>query len=101
MVGLAGSVETGDYVVIGGQTGVAGHLKIGHQAQLAAHSGIMTNVPDKQQWGGTPAVPLTEAKRVHLHTQRLPDLAARIKRLERQMAKLSGADPAAAAPDTD
>lgn len=88
LVGIAGSVEMGDYVVIGGHTGVAGHLKIGNQAQLAAHSGIMTDVPDKEQWGGTPALPLTEAKRVILVSRHLPDLAARVKKLERQLARL-------------
>ncbi|MBI1370923.1 MAG: UDP-3-O-(3-hydroxymyristoyl)glucosamine N-acyltransferase [Planctomycetes bacterium] len=88
LVGLAGSVETGDYVVMGGQVGVAGHLKIGHQVQIAATSGVMNDIPDKTQIGGTPAVPLTEAKRIHLHTMRLPDLAARLKKLEREIEKL-------------
>jgi UDP-3-O-[3-hydroxymyristoyl] glucosamine N-acyltransferase len=90
MVGLAGSVETGDYVVIGGQSGVAGHLKIGHQSQIAASSGVMTDIPDKTQFGGTPAMPLTEAKRIHLMSLRLPDLLDRVKKLERQLKKLGG-----------
>lgn len=90
LVGLAGSVETGDYVVMGGQVGVAGHLKIGDQVQIAATSGVMNDIPPKTQVGGTPALPLTEAKRVHLSTLRLPDLIARIKKLERQVEKLQG-----------
>ncbi len=87
-VGLAGSVETGDYVAIGGQTGIAGHLRIGHRAQIAACSGVMHDVPDDAAVGGTPAIPLTDIKRVWLHSQRLPDLVARIKRLERQLDQL-------------
>jgi UDP-3-O-[3-hydroxymyristoyl] glucosamine N-acyltransferase len=88
LVGLAGSVETGDYVAMGGQVGVAGHLKIGRQVQIAATSGVMTDIPDKAQYGGTPAVPLNDAKRIHLSAQRLPDLLGRIKQLEREVEKL-------------
>jgi UDP-3-O-[3-hydroxymyristoyl] glucosamine N-acyltransferase len=93
LVGLAGSVETGDYVVMGGQVGVAGHLKIGHQAQIAATSGVMTDIPDKSQYGGTPAMPLNDAKRSHLSVQRIPDLIARVKQLEREVEKLRAGRP--------
>lgn len=92
LVGLAGSVETGDYVAMGGMVGVAGHLKIGDMVQIAATSGVMTDIPDKTQYGGTPAMPLTEAKRLHLHSIRLPDLFARVKKLERELAKLRQSD---------
>jgi UDP-3-O-[3-hydroxymyristoyl] glucosamine N-acyltransferase len=88
LVGLAGSVETGDYVAIGGQVGVAGHLKIGSFVQIAATSGVMDDIPEGQKVGGTPALPLTEAKRLHLSTLRLPDLIAKVKRLEREIEKL-------------
>ena len=88
LVGIAGSVETGDYVAMGGMVGVAGHLKIGNMVQIAATSGVMTDIPDKAQYGGTPAMPLTEAKRRHLHSIRLPDLFARVKKLERELSKL-------------
>ncbi len=88
LVGLAGSVETGDYVAMGGQVGVAGHLRIGHQVKIAATSGVMEDIPDHTDVGGTPALPLTEAKRVHLHLQRLPQLVNRIKKLERELEKL-------------
>lgn len=91
LVGLAGSVETGDYVALGGQVGVAGHLKIGSQAQVAATSGVMTDIPEKSQYGGTPAVPLNDAKRLHLSTLKLPDLIARVKQLEREVEKLRAA----------
>lgn len=83
-VGVAGSVITGDYVVMGGQVGVAGHLRIGDRVQIAADSGVMTDIPDDSQYGGTPAMPLTEAKRIHLHSVRLPSLVARVKKIERE-----------------
>jgi UDP-3-O-[3-hydroxymyristoyl] glucosamine N-acyltransferase len=87
-VGLAGSVNTGDYVAMGGQVGVAGHLNIGDRAQIAATSGVITDIPEDAQVGGTPAQPLIEAKRIFLLTQRLPDLIQRIKSLERQVEQM-------------
>lgn len=62
-VGLAGSVTTGDYVTIGGQAGVASHLRIGEGAQLAAGAKVMKDVPAGETWGGMPAKLLTEVKR--------------------------------------
>jgi UDP-3-O-[3-hydroxymyristoyl] glucosamine N-acyltransferase len=67
---------------------VAGHLKIGHGVQIAAQAGVMTDIPDNTQVGGSPAQPFHDAKRIILQTQRLPDLAARVKKLERELAKL-------------
>jgi UDP-3-O-[3-hydroxymyristoyl] glucosamine N-acyltransferase len=87
-VGLAGSVDTGDYVVMGGQVGVAGHLKIGNMVRIAATAGVMHNLPDKGDYGGTPAQPLADAKRAVLYTQRLPDLFTRLKKLERELERM-------------
>lgn len=100
-VGLAGSVNTGDYVAMGGQVGVAGHLSIGDQVQIAATSGVMNDIPEGETWGGAPAMPLNQAKRIHLHTIRLPDLVARVKKLERLIEKLTAEadEPDAQQPD--
>jgi UDP-3-O-[3-hydroxymyristoyl] glucosamine N-acyltransferase len=59
-VGIAGSSQLDDFVVIGGQAGIAGHLKIGMGAQIAASSGVMTDVPPGARFGGLPAQPLKE-----------------------------------------
>ena len=87
-VGLAGSVETGAYVVMGGQVGVAGHLQIGDAVQIAATSGVMHDVPSKTQVGGAPAIPFADMKRIFIHQQRLPDLAATVKKLQRKVEQL-------------
>lgn len=86
-VGLAGSVTTGHSVAIGGQSGIAGHLKIGDRAQVAAHSGVMTDIPADAKFGGTPAIELTDAKRLHLLARQLPQMHRRIKNLERGQSK--------------
>ena len=90
-VGLAGSAETGAYVAMGGQVGVAGHLKIGAMAQLAAKSGVMTDIPDGAQYGGSPAMPLSQAKRQVLALTRLPDLFQQFKQLQKKVASLEAA----------
>lgn len=87
-VGLAGSVQTGSYVVMGGQVGVAGHLKIGNNIKVAATSAIYKDVPDGCDVGGTPALPLSEARRLVMSQLKLPDALAELKRLKKQVEKL-------------
>ena len=50
----------GDFVVMGGQSGVVGHIKIGTGAQIAGWSHATHDVPPGARVGGTPAVPMVE-----------------------------------------
>ncbi len=59
-VGISGSTTLEDYVVLGGQVGVVGHVKIGMGAQVAASSNVNSDVPAGARWGGTPAKPVKE-----------------------------------------
>ncbi len=58
--GIAGSTKVGDYTIIAGQAGLTGHLSIGKAARIAAGSGVMRDVADNGQVGGSPAVPLRD-----------------------------------------
>jgi len=73
---------------MGGQVGVAGHLKIGDRVQIAATAGVMHDIPEGAVYGGAPAQPFAEAKRQILHAKRLPDLAVAVKRLQRRIDQL-------------
>lgn len=87
-VGLAGSVTTGDYVVMGGQVGVAGHLSIGDGAQIAAKAGVMHDLQGGNQYGGVPAMLLIEAKRTLVAAIKLPELIKEFKQLKKRIAEL-------------
>jgi UDP-3-O-[3-hydroxymyristoyl] glucosamine N-acyltransferase len=49
-----------DHVVIGGQGGLAGHLRIGAGAQIGAQAGVLRDVAPRTSVGGTPAMPLRQ-----------------------------------------
>ncbi len=59
-VGISGSTELGDFVVMGGQAGAVGHVKIGTGAQVAGWSHVTHDIPAGTRVGGTPAVPMIE-----------------------------------------
>jgi UDP-3-O-[3-hydroxymyristoyl] glucosamine N-acyltransferase len=56
--GISGSTFVDDFVLLGGQVGVAGHLHIGAGAQIAAQSGIVRDVDAGARMAGTPARPI-------------------------------------------
>lgn len=58
--GISGSTQLGDFVMTGGQAGIAGHLKIENGARIAAQSGIMRDVPASGEYMGSPALPIKQ-----------------------------------------
>lgn len=62
-VGVAGSTVVEDFVALGGQVGVTGHLRIGKGAQIAAQSGVITDIPAGATMMGYPALPKTQFMR--------------------------------------
>ena len=71
--GISGSSELGDFVVLGGQAAVVGHVKIGAGAQIAATSNVNSDVPPGARWGGTPAKPIRLWFREITLLRRLPN----------------------------
>lgn len=59
-VGLSGSCTLEDFVAIGGQTGVRGHVRIGMGAQVAAVSVVSEDLAPGGRYGGTPAKPVKQ-----------------------------------------
>jgi UDP-3-O-[3-hydroxymyristoyl] glucosamine N-acyltransferase len=70
-VGISGSTHLGDFVVVGGQTGIAGHLTIASGTRIAAQSGVMRSVEKAMDIGGAPAMPSREWHRQTLAIKNL------------------------------
>ena len=62
-VGISGSTVLEDYVMIGGQGGLAGHLHIGMGAKIAAQSGVMRDIPAGEEHMGSPSMPIKQYMR--------------------------------------
>lgn len=89
-VGLAGSVTVGDGAMIAGQAGVADHRSVGAGAQLGSQCGVMDDIPAGGRWFGSPAMPEKTFFRMIAGSLRLRDVFARLRRLERDVARLTG-----------
>lgn len=59
-VGIAGSTVLEDFVQIGGQAAMAGHLRIGQGSQIGAQAGVISDVPAGAILLGSPAQPRKE-----------------------------------------
>jgi UDP-3-O-[3-hydroxymyristoyl] glucosamine N-acyltransferase len=84
-VGIAGSCTTGDYVVMAGQVGVADHLHIGDRAVIGARAGLHRDVPAGERILGAPGRPESEAKRILLSLDHLPDLRRDVKAIKQHL----------------
>ncbi|MDR2863513.1 MAG: UDP-3-O-(3-hydroxymyristoyl)glucosamine N-acyltransferase [Puniceicoccales bacterium] len=83
--GMAGSTILEDYVMLGGQAGLAGHLRIGRGARIAAQCGVLSDIPAGAIMFDSPALPLITAKKIAVLRKRLPDLFKRVKSIEKHL----------------
>jgi len=82
--GISGSSVLGQHVIVGGQVGIADHCTLEDGAIAGAQAGIPTGktIRGGQVVWGTPARPLHKFKEQYAWFARLPELAARIQKLE-------------------
>ena len=59
-VGIAGSTILEDFVQVGGQAAMAGHLRIGRGTRIGAQAGVISDVPAGSILLGSPAQPRKE-----------------------------------------
>lgn len=83
--GISGSSTLGERVIVGGQVGIADHCKIEDDARLGAQAGVPSGktIREGDTVWGTPARPLARFKEQYAWFARLPELAARLRALER------------------
>jgi UDP-3-O-[3-hydroxymyristoyl] glucosamine N-acyltransferase len=97
--GLAGSVITARHVTMAGQVGVVGHVTIGEKAIIMAQSAITKDVPPGAILLGSPAMPHKQFKRIRATMNVVPELAEKVRQLQRQIEELRARlDPSAAKP---
>jgi UDP-3-O-[3-hydroxymyristoyl] glucosamine N-acyltransferase len=87
-VGISGSTELEDYVTVGGQAGLVGHIKVGARAMIGAQSGVPRSVEPDTVVTGYPAMPHSAWKRLQALIHRLPQLFQRTKQMEARLEKL-------------
>jgi UDP-3-O-[3-hydroxymyristoyl] glucosamine N-acyltransferase len=82
--GISGSSVLGHRVIVGGQVGIAEHCTLEDNSIAGAQAGIPTGktIRSGQVVWGTPARPLDKFKQQYAWFARLPELGARIKKLE-------------------
>ena len=83
--GLAGSVKIGKWCQFGGQSGCADHLQVGDRARVIAQAGVHNDLPDDALVGGAPAIDLRVFRRMVAVEPRLPDIARRLRALEKRL----------------
>ncbi len=64
-----------------------GHLKIGEHVTIAAQSGVMDDLPAGGTYLGSPAMPAGHARRVHALFTHLPELARRVRGVEKTIGR--------------
>ncbi len=69
--GVAGSTTFGHHVVLGGQSAVAGHLKIASQTQIAARGGVTKDIKESGVYGGFPLMKQREWVKLQIKLQKL------------------------------
>ncbi len=90
-VGLAGSTRLGRGVWVGGQVGFAGHLEVGDKAIITAQSGTSHDIPPGVVMSGSPAFDNAAWLRSTAVFAKLPDLARKIRDLEKEIRSLKDA----------
>jgi UDP-3-O-[3-hydroxymyristoyl] glucosamine N-acyltransferase len=89
-VGIAGSSSTGDYVILAGQVGIADHVHIGNHTVLAAQTGVTSDIPEKSQYMGYPALPMKEYLRMVVNYKKVAEMREQLKLIEADLRKLKG-----------
>jgi UDP-3-O-[3-hydroxymyristoyl] glucosamine N-acyltransferase len=87
-VGIAGSTIVEDDVMVAGQSGVTGHVRIGARAKIGAKSAVLQSVEAGSFVTGHPAFDHTDWRKASVVFRQLPALKKRVEELEQRIAEL-------------
>ena len=89
--GIAGSAKLGQRVVFGGQVGVRDHVAVGDGVTAGARTAIHHDIPSGSIVLGMPARERRQALREQAALRKLPELAAKVKKLQQRLDELESA----------
>jgi UDP-3-O-[3-hydroxymyristoyl] glucosamine N-acyltransferase len=87
-VGIAGSTKTGRHVVLGGQSGVGGHLELTDGVMLAACSAASKSLDQPGPYYGSPCMPEKEFKEYFISLRGVKKLKKEVKELKEKLKTL-------------
>ena len=87
-VGIAGTSKVGSNCFVAGQVGIADHVTIGNRVKIGSKSGIDKSVADDEIRFGYPALPGMQYHRSFAIFRQLPDMASKVREMEKRIAKL-------------
>ena len=88
-MGIAGTSKVGKNCFLAGQVGIADHITIGDYVKIGSQSGIDRDVPDGEVRFGSPALKGMGYYRSFAVFKELPDLARKLRALERTVEQLT------------
>ncbi len=92
-MGIAGSSSIGSNCFLGGKVGIVDHVHLGNNCKVGSMTGISTNIPDGESMVGFfPAQPGLKFHRMSAVMKSLPELAATVRRLERELKELKAGE---------
>ena len=87
-VGIAGSTVVEDDVMVAGQSGVTGHVRVGARAKIGAKSAVLQSVDAGAFVTGHPAFDHTDWRKASVVFRQLPAMKKRMEELEQRIAEL-------------
>jgi UDP-3-O-[3-hydroxymyristoyl] glucosamine N-acyltransferase len=86
--GIAGSTVLEDDVVMAGQSGVSGHIRVGRGTKIGAKSAVLQSVDAGGFVTGHPAIEHQKWRKASVIFRHLPSFKKRVEKLEQRIAEL-------------
>lgn len=83
--GMAGSSHTEDFVVIGGGSNIANHVKLSSGVRIGAKSVVTKNLTVPGDYCGFPAIPMDEWRKQTVNIRKISKIEAKLKQLEKML----------------
>lgn len=86
--GVAGSTKVGNWVLMGGHSGISDHLTVVSGARIGAKTGVIENIEKVGTYVGFPAEPAGDWKRSVVHMRHQKEHFRRFRSVEERLAQL-------------